>query len=195
MNLLDKAKRELNDLQDDAIVKKYTNELLNIISKFSEQGHSGASAPMEAGVLTKALSKLLAHKPLQPVQDEPQFWNSIDGRSNLFQHNRNSSVFKEDGIIHHIDGFVWEDIAEDYSAFTGAVQSISSKRKVTLPADIPDPVYVQVQKRYFTSKPTDDRYYESETAQGKPLYYDYVIIDYAEFVNEYSKDLIRLDEP
>lgn len=78
---------------------------LELVQKFSKQGHSGGSA-----VLTLEIaSKLMRFQPLTPLTGEDNEWNEIsmgDGDNPLYQNRRCSTVFKDnDGAydIEHAD--------------------------------------------------------------------------------------------
>lgn len=71
--------------------------VMELIETFSEQGHSGASAPM----VIKLFSKLAMYETLGPLTGEDDEWNKFDyGSQILYQNKRNSAVFKDvDGSV------------------------------------------------------------------------------------------------
>lgn len=104
--MIEYAKRELKYLIDseepyDNMMAKSVLELLEV---FSNQGHSGFSAPWCLSLFNR-----IAHwKPLSPLTGEDDEWNEISpGR---YQNKRYSSVFKdEDGKAYDIDGKIFSD--------------------------------------------------------------------------------------
>lgn len=98
--MIEYAKRELKYLIDseepyDNMMAKSVLELLEV---FSNQGHSGFSAPW----CIKIFSRLANFKPLDPLTGEDDEWNQI--REDLYQNKRCSSVFKgADGKAYDID--------------------------------------------------------------------------------------------
>ena len=71
--------------------------IMEIVTTFSKQGHSGGSAYQ---VLT-AITQLLQYKPLSPLTNNPDEWMLIDptmtGGKNLWQNKRKAAAFSEDG--------------------------------------------------------------------------------------------------
>lgn len=84
--------------------------VLEMVEKFSEQGHSGFSAAYAMSVL----ERLLRFQPLSPLTGEDDEWNDVSdvgGRDGgpLFQNKRYSSVFKDDGVAYDINAVVIRD--------------------------------------------------------------------------------------
>lgn len=114
-NLIEHAKREflaagyipLDQEQEDGPNKWIQESVLELIRVFSEQGHSGSSAPYCIGYF----SKLAAFEPLVPLTGEDSEWNDVGGGT--FQNNRCSHVFKEskrfDGQPYDINGKVFRE--------------------------------------------------------------------------------------
>jgi len=94
---------DINDPEDgpNRWLAEGTLELLKV---FSEQGHSGMSAPYAVALF----EKLALWKPIAPLTGEDDEWNEV-GES-TWQNRRNSVVFKgEDGQAYWIEGRVfWE---------------------------------------------------------------------------------------
>ena len=113
------------------------NAVMDLISVFCAQGHSGMSANLVRQLFDKAAS----FKPLSPITGDDDEWNEIDdGR---FQNKRLSALFKngKDGIPHYIDAVVWKE--ENGSCFGGRVDGISSAQNVNLPFT-PKTFYIDV---------------------------------------------------
>ena len=98
--------------------------VLELISVFAGQGHSG----MSAGVVTSLFTKLSKHEPLGPLTGEDNEWVSdVDKYSKEFaeengygyQNKRESAVFKnsKDGTAYYLYAILFRE--EDGSTFTG----------------------------------------------------------------------------
>ena len=81
--------------------------VLELVEKFSDQGHSGFSAVMALDIF----SKVAAYQPLTPLTGEDDEWNHLDyGPELKAQNKRRSSVFMEgDGLCYDIDAVVVRD--------------------------------------------------------------------------------------
>lgn len=94
-NLVEHAKRELKIAglfdSDSDYSGMLGESILEIVEKFSEQGHSGASAGMSIHIL----SKLLAFENLTELTDNPEDW--IEVGEGMWQNRRNSKCFSTDG--------------------------------------------------------------------------------------------------
>lgn len=142
MSLLDYAKRELERIgkDEDGMQEMMNKDILEIVEKFSEQGHSGFSASYALSVL----ERLLRFKPISPLTGGDEEWDecSIDG---VFQNKRCSSVFKKkDGTFEDIDGIIVSD--------NGGITWFSSgrfRKNITfpyLPPVHPEKVYIEYLK-------------------------------------------------
>ncbi len=94
---------DINDPEDgpNRWLAEGTLELLKV---FSEQGHSGMSAPYAVALF----EKLARWKPLAPLTGESHEWTEVG--PDVWQNKRASNVFKgEDGRAYWMDGIVfWE---------------------------------------------------------------------------------------
>ena len=112
MSLLEYAKSELDRIGMTEDGDEYNamgrEAILELVEKFSEQGHSGFSA----GYVINSLEKLLRWEPLSPLTGEEDEWTKLDyGDDNIhYQNKRCSRIFKDsDGRAYDIDGKVfWE---------------------------------------------------------------------------------------
>jgi hypothetical protein len=126
--------------------QKWVREnVLELLSTFAEQGHSGYSAPHVAGLF----GRLAARKPLTPLTGEDDEWDKIE--NDLYQNKRFSAVFKNgaEGQAYWSGGIVFwewfegEDGEKHKSYFTGR----GSRVPVTFPFTVPDePEYREAQK-------------------------------------------------
>jgi len=108
MALVEHARRELQaaglfdkDADYDGMVAEAVMEL---IQKFADQGHSGASASMTR----QLFAKLANFQPLGPLTGADDEWNDVG--HGVWQNNRCSHVFKEaDGRAYDSQGIVFEE--------------------------------------------------------------------------------------
>lgn len=113
------AKRELELLSGDSVIKEFTPEILALVEKFGKSGQSGGSAPFVASALKNAIEKLLRFETLSPVTGEDSEWVDItvikDGES-MYQNNRDSRIFKDgkngrayfiDAMIEKVENYTW----------------------------------------------------------------------------------------
>ena len=108
---------------DDEMQEAICNHVLKLLEVFSDEGHSGSSAPYAVNVF----KTLAMFEPLVPLTGEDWEWNEVhDG---VFQNKRCSHVFKQadrfDGQAYDIDGIIFydwytdEDGNKSKSYFTG----------------------------------------------------------------------------
>ena len=115
-NLIEHAKRELKiagyDLEDreEGPNKWMVENILELITVFSKQGHSGFSA----GYCRSMFNILANFEPIAPLTGEDSEWNEVG--EGVFQNNRSSNVFKENGKAYKIDGKVFRE--PDGSCYT-----------------------------------------------------------------------------
>lgn len=108
MNLTEYAKSELDRLgkDKDGMQEMMNRDILEIIEKFGEQGHSGFSA----GYAIKILDRLLRWKPIKPLTGEDDEWGEHYCLGGDRQNKRCSSVFKyADGHCEDIDAIIVSD--------------------------------------------------------------------------------------
>jgi hypothetical protein len=123
---------DINDPEDgpNRWLAEGTLELLKV---FSEQGHSGMSAPYAVALF----EKLALWKPIAPLTGEDDEWNHV-GES-TWQNRRNSVVFKgEDGQAYWIEGRVFWEWAthpeiDDGKPFKSHYTSRESRVNITFP--------------------------------------------------------------
>lgn len=103
-NLVNHAERELNlagFLSEDEFYGGNTGKaVLELMEVFSKQGHSGHSAPLVANLF----NKLANFETIMPVTGQDDEWYEVG--KGLYQNNRNSAVFKENGRAYYIDGMI-----------------------------------------------------------------------------------------
>jgi hypothetical protein len=128
---------------DDEMQEAICTHVLKLIEIFSEEGHSGSTAPYAI----KLFERLAMFKPIAPLTGEDWEWHDVSEYSGTttYQNRRCSSVFKDgDGEAYNIDGKVfWEWYKdEDGNAFKSYYGCRDSRVPVTFPYTVPDePIY------------------------------------------------------
>jgi len=89
--------------EKDEMQKLVMDNVQQLLSVFSEQGHSGLSAPYVLGIF----QKLASHEPLVPLRGSDDEWSEVS--PGMFQNIRCSHVFKENGQAYDINGIIWRD--------------------------------------------------------------------------------------
>lgn len=109
MGLIEYAKSELDRLgkDKDGMQEMMNRDILEIIEKFGEQGHSGFSA----NYAIQVIERLLRWKPIKPLTGEDDEWSEALSFKDLIRQNKRcSSVFKyEDGHCEDIDAIIVSD--------------------------------------------------------------------------------------
>ena len=125
-NLINHAKLELEKAglfdKDGDYDGMIGEAVLELITVFSKQGHSGCSASLVSDIF----NKLSRFKPLTPLTFEDDEWNEIG--ENQYQNKRNSSVFKEgkDGRPYTIDAYYKQD--QNGNTWNGSLSVGGGKR-------------------------------------------------------------------
>lgn len=94
----------------DEMQEMICNHVLKLLEVFSDEGHSGSSAPYAINLF----STLAKFEPIAPLTGEDWEWNDVSefgGRDGgpLYQNKRCSHVFKDNTGAYDIDGIVfWE---------------------------------------------------------------------------------------
>ena len=118
--LVEYAERELPKAVDDEWQKLINKDILEILTVFSNQGHSGTSS----AYVRARLDKLLDWKPLGPLTGEDDEWSDDYAQQN----KRCFSVFKDkDGNAYDTSGYAFRDPAG------GAFTCRMSYKPVTFP--------------------------------------------------------------
>jgi hypothetical protein len=141
---------DINDPEDgpNRWLAEGTLELLKV---FSEQGHSGMSAPYAATLF----EKLASWKPIAPLTGEDDEWGAAYDNEGTQQNRRNSAVFKkEDGQAYWMDGRVfWEWYSspdhDDGKPYKSHYTSRDSRVNIEFPWTQPD-------EREYVFVPTEE---------------------------------------
>ena len=155
MSMLEWAEQELRyagyDINDpeDGPNKWLAEGTLELLKVFTEQGHSGSSAPYAVALF----EKLAMWKPIAPLTGEDDEWNDVG--EDTWQNRRNSAVFKkEDGQAYWIEGRVFWKWAthpeiDDGKPFKSYYTSRDSRVNITFPWTQPD-------QREYVFVPTEE---------------------------------------
>jgi hypothetical protein len=77
--------------------------VMKLIKVFADDGHSG----MSAGMAVSLFEKLARYEPLTPLTGADDEWNEVS--NGLFQNNRCSHVFKENGQAYDSQGRIFRE--------------------------------------------------------------------------------------
>lgn len=157
MSMLEWAEQELRyagyDINDpeDGPNKWLAEGTLELLKVFTEQGHSGSSAPYAVALF----EKLAMWKPIVPLTGEDDEWCEPYNVEDTQQNKRNSAVFKkEDGQAYWIEGRVFWEWAthpeiDDGKPFKSHYTSRDSRVDITFPWTQPD-------QREYVFVPTEE---------------------------------------
>lgn len=106
-NLLEHAEKEFEfagwKKKNDSMQNMVMDNIRELLTVFSKQGHSGSSAPY----VINLFKELAGFKIITPLTGKDDEWIEIsDG---LFQNKRYGRVFKENGKAYFIDGKAFSD--------------------------------------------------------------------------------------
>lgn len=141
-NLLEYAEDELNAAgwnDPDAMYGTMIRDaVLQLVSVFAEQGHSG----MSASIVIALVEKLMRYEPLGPLTGSDDEWCVLEYSDDMYaQNKRCAHVFKRaDGTAYDIDGRIF--VEPDGMSYTGK----NSHVDVTFPYT-PTSEYVNVPAR------------------------------------------------
>ena len=122
---------------NDEMQELICNHVLKLLEVFSEEGHSGSSAPYAINLF----EKLAKFEPVAPLTGEDWEWNDVSeygGRDNgpLFQNKRCGHVFKDNDGAYDMDGIIfweWCTDKETGEKFKSYFTSRESRVPVTFP--------------------------------------------------------------
>ena len=101
---LNKLFEKCTDEDSKTMQNMMNNDVLELLKVFSEQGHSGFSAP----IAIRLFSKLANHKLITEVEDNPDDWDENG------QHKYITSIFKrEDGTCYYMYGRLFAEPNSD----------------------------------------------------------------------------------
>ena len=117
----------------DEMQKAICEHVMVLLDVFSDEGHSGSSAPYAIDLF----SKLAKFEPVAPLSGDDSEWNEVG--EGVYQNNRCSHVFKDksrfDGKPYDIDAVIfWEwYTAEDGERFKAYFTSRDSAQPIEFP--------------------------------------------------------------
>lgn len=134
MTLLRHAEKELDLLgmtedNADEMDIAMRNHILHMVEEFSNEGHSGFSASFAIAIL----EKLLRYEPITPLTGDDSEWMEVgDG---IYQNNRCSHVFKENGQAYDINGIIFYDVLtnENGKEYKNYFTNSDSKVNISFP--------------------------------------------------------------
>ena len=136
MSIVDFAKEEMNIAwpESDEMQDMVKENVLELMSVFQKQGHSGFSAPYVLNIF----SMLAMHKPITPLTGDDSEWNDVG--NDVYQNNRCAAVFMDgkDGDAYWLDGNIFRD--QNGCTFTNGY----SRVKVVFPWVMPEPKIIDV---------------------------------------------------
>ena len=98
---------------DDDMQELICEQVCELLKVFSQQGHSGCSAPY----LLNLFNKLAKFESISPITGQANEWCMVT--DNLYQNIRCSAIFKNnDDRPYYIEAIVFED---NYGGFTGSI--------------------------------------------------------------------------
>ena len=101
---LNKLLEKCTDEDSKTMQNMMNNDVLELLKVFSEQGHSGFSAP----IAIRLFSKLANHKLITEVEDNPDDWDDNG------QHKYITSIFKrDDGTCYYMYGRLFAEPNSD----------------------------------------------------------------------------------
>jgi hypothetical protein len=133
-----------NGVFKDEMQQAICEHVLKLLEVFSEEGHSGSSAPYAINLF----STLAKFKPIAPLTGEDWEWVDVAeyNGSPLWQNKRCSSVFKDETGVYDIDGRVfweWYRNSESGKVYKTYFTSKGSRVYITFPYTKPEhPEYV-----------------------------------------------------
>jgi len=118
----------------DEMQEAICNHVLKLIEIFSEEGHSGSSAPYAI----ELFKKLAMFEPIAPLTGEDWEWSDVAEQSGrvLWQNKRCSHVFKDPNGAYDINGVVWWEWSTDKETgekFKTHFTNFKSRVPVTFP--------------------------------------------------------------
>ena len=101
---LDKLLEKCTEPGEKEMQEMVNRDVMELLTVFEEQGHSGFSAP----IATRLFYKLANHKLITEVEDNPDDWDENG------QHKFISSIFKrDDGSCYYLYGMLFAEPCSD----------------------------------------------------------------------------------
>lgn len=120
---------------EDEMQGAICHHVLELLSVFGAEGHSGSSAPYTIDLF----KRLAMFKPITPLTGEDSEWVDVSGHGSdvMYQNKRNSAVFKnsKDGQAYWIDGIIWytNEIDEEGNPYKSYFTNRESRVDIKFP--------------------------------------------------------------
>ncbi len=197
-NLLKHARRELQvlgydlDQKEEDPNKWMVENVLELLTVFAKQGHSGFSAPH----CIKLFEKLTSFEPLTPLRGTDDEWNNTTSLDDTLQNNRCSHIFKKNNIAYNCEGYVfwhWSErpLYEDEDGYPGITRfksyftSNMSRKLVEFPYIIEKPQYIEVDS-FEVNKETKER--ELGSGWWETIYPEKIVEENSKLTEMLEKD-------
>ena len=138
--------RKSADKDDPLIIEPYVDDIMKVLETFSNEGHSGATAPLASAVLSQTIKAALGYQILSPLTGEDEEWHDITELhgSQLWQNIRESGVFKDEkGNCSYATSIVW-CAEEPWDRFTGTLNGYRSSNYIKEFPFMPKTFFVEV---------------------------------------------------
>lgn len=172
------AQREFDILGwpgDDEMQGWVCENIIDLLSVFSSQGHSGSSAPYVLNIFEKVSS----FKPITPIECTDLEWGESFSNDDSYQNKRLSSVFKKgkDGKPYYLDAITWR--TQTGSTWHGSAlktngEKVTSSQLIKLPFT-PKTFYIDVIEKEIEKD--DWEFYIKDESQLDEVFEYYVCAD------------------
>ena len=183
MGLIEHAKNELTLAgyfdKDGMYNGMIGDAVMELIEKFSEQGHSG----MSASIVRQLFNRVADYGIIKPISFEDDNW--IECAEQLYQHKRKSTVFKicKGGRPYYLDAFVKvAKFPDGHTSNWSGVLIVEGNKKVSYcyiknPSCMPT-IEIELDVKYYGDKSSDWDFLPAKEEQLEELkkYYDFDII-------------------
>jgi len=198
-NLLQHARRELQilgydlDQKEEDPNKWIVENVLELLTVFAKQGHSGSSAPYCIDVF----ATLANFRPLTPLQGTDDEWVSTYSTDGTLQNKRCSHIFKsKNGVAYNIEGYVFyhwieRPLCEDEDGYPGITRfkshftSNMSRKLVEFPYIIEKPEYIEVDS-FEVNKETKE--HEPGSGWWETIYPEKIVEENSKLTEMLEKD-------
>lgn len=140
-NLVEFAKEELKhaglEPTEDEMQKQMNEHIIHMVEEFSEEEHSGTTAPYALSIL----KRLLNWEPITPLTGKDEEWQEVG--IGMFQNKRCSKIFKDgkNGQAYDIEGTIFRN--QNGATFTNEY----SFKPVSFPYMPEEPIVVDVYEK------------------------------------------------
>lgn len=133
---------EFKDNAEESMILPYESPIMKIVDIFSEQGHSGGSAPYGIRAITDTIKRLLSFEPITPITGKDEEWSNDISDNELYQNKRCPALFKENGKSYYLDAIVWR--TQNGSTWCGTTEEGYTSRQYVKFPFTPKTFYIDV---------------------------------------------------